>query len=255
MTIEQVAAELECSVSKVSRIETGQVGVTPRDVRDLVDLYSVNGDHKEALIQLSRDARERGWWVDYGAGIARLDRLIGLETEAAAVLEFQLQVVPGLLQTPDYARAIFHELVPEMPPEVVEEHVELRMARQRKMAEAPVPRLDYILDEGVLHRHIGGTDVMRGQLKHLIERGARPNTSVRMLPFSQGAHGMLGGFTILRFAEDLDLDVVYLESELTDVYLEGEETARYVTAFEKLRPKALDSRGSGEFVADLIKAM
>jgi hypothetical protein len=252
MTIEQVAAKLECSVSKVSRIETGQVGVTPRDVRDMADLYHVNGGHKEALMQLSRDARKQGWWAGLGVGVKRLEPLIGLETEAAAISEFQLQVVPGLLQTPDYARAVFNEFAPDLPAELVEQHVGLRLARQRKLAEPPTPQLDFILDEAVLLRTVGGDRVMRGQLEHLIKCAAFPNVSIQVLPFSKGAHGMLGGFTILRFTDELNLDVVHLENEVTDLYVEGEDTVRYLAAFGRLRLLALDSPTSAGFIADLL---
>jgi transcriptional regulator with XRE-family HTH domain len=242
LTIEQVAKSLECSVSKVSRIETGHVRPTPRDVRDMLAMYDVGGERSEQLIQLARDARLTGWWEDFGDSAVRIAQLVGLETEAAEICEFQVLLVPGLLQTANYARAIFHALAPELDNDEVEHRVKFRLARQELLGQQQPPRLEVVLDEAVLRRPVGGADVMREQVTYLVERAAQPNISVRVLPFDQGAHAwMAGSFTILRFEEALNPDVVYVEAEERDLYLdEPERIALYVESFRLLRKNAVE---------------
>ncbi len=254
MTIEQVAAELECSVSKVSRIETGQVGVTPRDVRDMVELYHLEVARRDELVQLARDAREKGWWVGFEGNVERIDKLVGLETEASEICEFEALVVPGLLQTADYARATIRAFYPEMDDRVVEQNVALRRARQELLALSPRPIFNAIVDEGVLRRPVGGADVMRAQLEHLIDRSGWPNVSLQVLPFERGEHGVVNGFTILSFAETADLDVVYVESEAADLYLDApDQLKRYLERFELLRSKALDCADSVKVLSELLR--
>jgi transcriptional regulator with XRE-family HTH domain len=254
LTIEQVAAKLECSVSKISRIETGLVKVSPGDLRDMLALYQVTGARREELIQLARDARQKGWWDEFGESASRLEKLIGLEAEATEIAEFQTQVVPGLMQTADYTRAIFDALAPELEPDDVEQKVKLRMARQEHLELPPVPQLDLILDEAVLHRPVGGAEVMRAQLKHLIERAASPNVTVQVLPYRESVHGWGGSFSILRFKEPLNLDLVYLEREAEDAYLDSEDSLRsYDHRFTVLRAKALSTAESMRLITELAE--
>jgi transcriptional regulator with XRE-family HTH domain len=242
LTIEEVANSLECSASKVSRIETGHVRSTPRDVRDMLAMYDVDGDRAEQLIQLARDTRQTGWWEDFGDPAVRIAQLVGLETEAAEICEFQVLLVPGLLQTANYARAIFNALAPELDDDEVEQRVRFRLARQELLGQQQPPGLEVVLDEAVLRRPVGGTDVMREQVAYLVERAAQPNISVRVLPFDQGAHAwMTGSFTILRFEEALNLDVVYIEAEERDLYLdEPKRIALYIESFRLLRKNAIE---------------
>jgi transcriptional regulator with XRE-family HTH domain len=246
LTIEKVAEALECSASKVSRIETGHVRATPRDVRDILALYGVDRDRREEVIQLARDARRKGWWEDYGDSADRIKDLVGLETEAAEICEFQILLVPGLLQTASYAREIFRALAPRLSAEEVEQRVQFRLARQKLLEQAQPPRLEAVLDEAVLRRPVGGAAVMREQLAHLVERASEPSISVRVLPFDQGAHAwMAGSFTILRFEEELNPDVVYVEAEERDLYLEEpERVALYIEAFGLLSQNAVEVANS-----------
>jgi transcriptional regulator with XRE-family HTH domain len=253
LTIEQVAAELECSVSKVSRIETGHVRAAPRDVRDMLALYKVNGGRRETLIQLARDAREKGWWTGYGETAARIDRLIGLETEAALIQAFEVLLVPGLLQIAEYARAIMRAVGLNFDDEAIERHVELRLARQSRLLDADdPPTVQAVLDEAVLHRTVGGREVMRKQLGLLLERARLPNVEIRVLPFDQGEHAwMVGGFTLHRF-EDGTPDVVYLESREDDTYVQDPiESKQYADGFAMLWKRALGSKASARFIDEL----
>jgi hypothetical protein len=208
----------------------------------MLAMYDVGGERSEQLIQLARDARLTGWWEDFGDSAVRIAQLVGLETEAAEICEFQVLLVPGLLQTANYARAIFHALAPELDDDEVEHRVKFRLARQELLGQQQPPRLEVVLDEAVLRRPVGGADVMREQVDNLVERAAQPNISVRVLPFDQGAHAwMAGSFTILRFEEALNPDVVYVEAEERDLYLdEPERIALYVESFRLLRKNAVE---------------
>jgi transcriptional regulator with XRE-family HTH domain len=155
LTIERVAATLECSESKVSRIETGQVGAMPRDVRDMLDLYKVGPEQREALIQIARDARQKGWWHAY-TDVPVVPGYVGLEVSAAAIDTFGALLVPGLLQTPEYARTVLEALLPDLSAEQIRRRVELRMARQSILNGEHPPTLRAILDEALLRRPVGG---------------------------------------------------------------------------------------------------
>jgi transcriptional regulator with XRE-family HTH domain len=250
LTIERVAATLECSESKVSRIETGQVGAMPRDVRDMLDLYGVVPEQRDALIQIARDARQKGWWHAY-TDVPVVPGYIGLEVSASAIDTFGALLVPGLLQTADYARTVLLTLRPDLPAEQIERRVELRMARQSILAGEHPPTLRAVLDEAVLRRPVGGRAAIRRQLHHLAETGARPNVRLQVVPFGAGAHpGMDGAFTVFRFPKPTDPEVVHLEHTTGDLYLEtAEETARYAAAFDELSAAALEPDESASLVA------
>jgi transcriptional regulator with XRE-family HTH domain len=250
LTIERVAATLECSESKVSRIETGQVGAMPRDVRDMLDLYKVGPEQREALIQIAREARQKGWWHAY-TDVPVVPGYIGLEVSAAAIDTFGAMLVPGLLQTAEYAREVLLALRPDLPAEQIERRVELRMARQSILAGDQPPRLRAVLDEAMLRRPVGGRAAMRRQLDHLGRAAERPGITLQVLPLDVGAHpGMDGAFTVFRFPQPSDPEVVHLEHTTGDLYLEtADETARYAAAFEELRDVALGPEESAALVA------
>jgi transcriptional regulator with XRE-family HTH domain len=256
LTIERVAATLECSESKVSRIETGQVGAMPRDVRDMLDLYKVGPEQREALIQIARDARQKGWWHAY-TDVPLVPGYVGLEVSAAAIDTFGALLVPGLLQTPEYARTVLEALLPDLPAEQIERRVELRMARQSILNGEHPPTLRAILDEALLRRPVGGRAAIRRQLHHLAEAAARPTVRLQVLPFGVGAHpGMDGAFTVFRFAKPTDPEVVHLEHTTGDLYLEAaEETVRYATAFEKLSAAALKPDESAALIASSARKL
>jgi transcriptional regulator with XRE-family HTH domain len=256
LTIERVAATLECSESKVSRIETGQVGAMPRDVRDMLDLYKVGPEQREALIQIARDARQKGWWHAY-TDVPVVPGYVGLEVSAAAIDTFGALLVPGLLQTAEYARTVLEALLPDLRAEQIERRVELRMARQSILNGEHPPTLRAILDEALLRRPVGGRAAIRRQLHHLAEAAARPNVRLQVLPFGVGAHpGMDGAFTVFRFPSPTDPEVVHLEHTTGDLYLEtAEETARYAAAFEKLSAAALEPDESAALIASSARKL
>ena len=174
LTIDQVAEVLECSQSKVSRIETGQVSATPRDVRDMLALYRVSDAQREAMVQIAREARQPGWWqkfVDVPDGVPAY---VGLETAATSIDIYMSVIVPALLQTADYARAVIGAVRPDLPRAEIDRRVELRLRRQALLDQDHPPALRVLLDDTVLRRPVGGEAVMAAQRRRLLEDAARP---------------------------------------------------------------------------------
>lgn len=239
LTIEDVAEKLQCSSSKISRIETEHVGVSPKDARELLKLYGVPDDQLEALVQLSREARKKGWWHAYHEVFT--GAFVGLEAEASSFRAYQALLVPGLLQTTDYMRAVIRAARPEATTAQVDKRVQARLARQQLLVEPDPPRYWAIVDEAVLCRSVGGARVMREQLNRLVERAALPHVTIQVLPFASGAHaGMEGPFLILGFPEQADPDVVFVENTTVGLYLEEPpEILRYTLMFDHLRAAAL----------------
>jgi transcriptional regulator with XRE-family HTH domain len=254
LTIERVAEILECSHSKISRIETGQVRATPRDVRDMLEIYGIQGEQQEALIQIAREARQTAWWHAYG-DVMKESSYVGLEAATASIRTYEPLVVPGLFQTTAYARAVLHASVPNMRPEEVERKVELRMARQPMLTQDDPPAVWAVLDEAAMRRPVGERGVMSEQLHHLGEAAALPTVTVQVVPFTAGEHaGLSGAFTILGFPEPADPDVVYIEHATGDLYLERtEEIQQYTLLFDHLRAAALAPADSAAFLATLLK--
>jgi len=250
LTIEDVAKELECSVSKVSRLETGQGIPKNRDVRDLLDRYEVTDQaYRDRLMRWVRDGRRQGWWHDFSDVLAPdpsdpllpddLGRYVAFEQDASEVRSFENTLVHGLLQTEDYARAILGALSTG-DSEATDRLVELRMRRQDRlyMDEDPL-KVHLIFDEAVLHRPVGGAQVMRAQLKRLVADAQRPNITIQVLPFSVGAHPAAGGpFVVLAFPDSDDSDLVYVEGHLRDIYLEKE---RDVDVYEQMFDELVDA--------------
>jgi transcriptional regulator with XRE-family HTH domain len=233
LTLEDVAKELECSVSKVSRLETGQGIPKARDVRDLLDRYGVTDQaHRDRMIRWVRDGQRQGWWHDFSDVLApdpedpllpdNLSRFVALEQDASEVRSFENSIVPGLLQTEDYARAVLSTLSTRGPADRL---VELRMRRQERLYADDDPlKIHMLLDEGVLHRPVGGEQVLQGQLKRLLADSQRPNITIQVLPFSVGVHCSVdGSFVVLAFPDSDDNDLVYVEGHLGDIYLEKEQ--------------------------------
>jgi transcriptional regulator with XRE-family HTH domain len=251
LTVEQAAEQLLCSPSKVSRMETGQRGATPRDVRDLCDLYGVLDKlERERLMTLAREGKQQGWWQSYDLPYSTY---VGLEAEAVSIRGYHSQVFPGLLQTADYARALHEAAVPEvaseLTPEVIEQRVEARLRRQALLDQERPLRLSMIFDEAVLHRPIGGTAIMRAQLKHIANKARQTNVTIQVIPFSAGAHPALEStFSILELAEPVQ-DIVYVEGLVGWIYVEKpEDLARYRHIFERLSEIALPSEESLDLV-------
>ena len=245
LTVEQAAEQLMISMSKLSRMETGQGVATLRDIRDLCDLYDVTDEaERDRMVNLAREGKQTGWWQGYD--LDSFATYVGLEAAAVQVGYYQSGIIPGLLQTPDYARAMHAAGVPEITPERTEELIEVRLRRQRLLDRDPPVRLDAILDEAVLHREVGGVEVMRAQLDWLITMSQRPNVTTRVIPYSAGAHPAMGSsFNILEFAGAVPT-VVYVEGLVGWIYVERpQDVARYRQVFEYLRSVALTPQESG----------
>jgi transcriptional regulator with XRE-family HTH domain len=237
-TIEDVAEKLEISPSTVSRMETAQVGVRPRDLRFLLDMYEITDAERDQLLQIARERRQQQWWQEY-ADLPNI-AVAGLEEDASTIWQYSTQLVPGLLQTGTYARAVLGAIRLDSKPGDIDRRLDLRIHRQALLTRADAPEYWVILDEAVVRRQVGGPSVMAEQLGHLTEVARLPNVTLQVLPFTSGEHaGMDGEFTILHYSESSDPDVVYIENTGNDVYLENlEVTRRYNKIFDHLRAAA-----------------
>jgi transcriptional regulator with XRE-family HTH domain len=255
ITIDTVADRLECSASKISRIETGHTGATPRDVRDMLAVYGVDGPAAEDLVQVARDARQKGWWHLYGAVLT--GAYVGLEAAASSIHTYEVQIVPGLLQTEDYARTLIQCGRPETPAADVERRVRVRMARQSLLSQDDPLNFWVVLDETVFHRRVGGATVMRVQLDRLLAATALPTVTIQVLPFAAGAHvAMEGSFTILGYDDPADPDVVFAENAAGGLFLEKDEELRqYHDIFDHLRASALAPDESRAFIAQRLEEL
>ena len=254
MTQEQVSRYFEWHSAKVTRIETARVAVTPRDVKDLLALYKIHDDeYRDALMELARLSRERTWWTDY-RDLMRPGNFVGMEAEASSTRVWEPVVLPGLLQTEAYMRALMRTGRRSDAPESIDRRVELRLKRQERLTSDNPIRVSAIADEAVLRRAVGGREVMREQLRRLLEVAALPNVNVQILPFETGEHNFMGGSaTLLEFPEIAHLDVVYLEGLAGDYYEEQpSEVARYREEFERLSASALDHSASIKMIRSLL---
>lgn len=247
MTVEQVAERLLVSPSKISRLETGQRGASLRDVRDLCDLYEVTDEEQRVhLAGLAKESRKPAWWQRYGLPYANY---VGLEAEALRISDFESGAFPGLLQTPDYARAIHESAMPKLAPELIDQRVEVRAARQEILTrnDPSPPNLHAIMDEAALHRVVGGPRVMQAQISHVVEACQRPNINVQVIPFSVGAHpGLDSTFVLLEFDSPVP-SVVYVEGLVGHLYLErDQDVQRYRQVFDRLRSISLSEQRSLE---------
>ncbi len=253
MTIDVVAGRLGCSPSKISRIETGYSSATPRDVRDMLTFYGVAGSECDELVQIAREARQKGWWHPYSAVLT--SAYVGLEAAASSVRAYEQQVVPGLLQTADYARAMICAARPDISADDVDRRVRVRLGRQALLTQDDPLHLWVVLDEAVVSRPVGGDTVMRAQLRRLAEASALPNVTLQVLPFETGAHaGMDGTFAILDFPEPDDPAAVFAENATGGLFLEKrDELRKYAFIFDHLRAAALPAGESTSMIADLAK--
>jgi transcriptional regulator with XRE-family HTH domain len=251
-TLDEVASQLDLSPSTLSRIETAQVRVRTSDLRQLLDIYKVPGAQRDRLLELARE-RPKLWWNQYkDPGVA----LASVEWGAAVILQYSLQLVPGLLQTEAYARAVL-EAIPSDATVDVQRRVEFRMKRQELLTDAQAPRLWLVLDEAVLRRPVGGRLVMDEQLQRLIDVASPPKVTIQVLPFSVGVHaGLDGEFTILSYDDPADPDVVYLETSAGEIFEESPAaTRRYNAIFDELRAAALNPAESIRTLANVQQAL
>jgi transcriptional regulator with XRE-family HTH domain len=252
MTVEKVARDLLCSATKISRLETGTRRPSLRDVRDLCALYELDGSTSVELMSLARGAREQGWWTEYED--LNLDPYIGLEQDAVAITCYSMSYIPGLLQTADYAESIIRTIAPKMDPRIAGQRVQARLRRQQVLERANRPRYDVVLDEAVMHRRVGQSEVMAAQLDKLLEIVRRRKAAVQVIPFAAGAYAALEGyFTLLEFEGNSDLwPVVFVEGLSGNQYLEREaDISRYRETIEYLRNRALNLRRSTELIKEI----
>ncbi|MEU8262206.1 helix-turn-helix transcriptional regulator [Micromonospora sp. NPDC048999] len=222
--------EIRSSESKISRMELGRVGFKERDVADLLTLYGVTAvQERGTLLKLARDANSPGWWHRYGDVLPTwFQSYLGLEAAAALIRTYEVQFVPGLLQTPEYARAVILLGHRGAAAGEVDRRVSLRMERQRVLRRSDPPQLWAVLDEAVLRRPIGGVEVMRDQLDALIEATAAPHVRLQIVPFDAGGHAAASGaFSILRFGDEDLPDIVYIEQLTSAIYLDKRDDLDY----------------------------
>jgi transcriptional regulator with XRE-family HTH domain len=253
LTIDQVADQLDCSASKISRLETGQTGSNPRDVRDMLALYGVGDTELEELLSVARETRQRGWWQPYGSILT--GAYVGFEAAADRIRSYEAQCVPGLLQTADYARSMIAAVHTGRPRQEVDDRVHVRLGRQALLTQEDPVQFWCVLDEAALRRPVGGREVMRCQLEHLVRESARPNVTLQVLPMAAGEHpGMEGSFVIMSFPDAADPDTVYVTIATGGVFQEKpDDVSRYEIIFDRLQKMALSSAESAEFIATMAK--
>lgn len=243
LTQDSVAEHLDWHPTKLMRIETGRSSPHPNDVRLMLEVYGITEcDQVAALVTLARGARQRGWWYPYRDILQnRYDFLIGLESEASTLRGFTLALIPGLLQTADYARAVIRGGPQELGARDVARRVEVRLARQQVLAGENRPQFRAIMDESVIRRSVGGRAVMCQQLKHLIAVGEQGLATVQVVPYGADPHpGLAGPFLILGFADQAEPDIAYLETAGGNVFADKPEDVEVFTAaFEHLHAVAL----------------
>ncbi|ARF81304.1 hypothetical protein HS99_0019775 [Kitasatospora aureofaciens] len=260
LRVDDVAARLGWHQSKVSRLENGRHGVKANEVGILLDVYEISDpETREALATLAREGKRRVWWQPYSDVISqRYASFISFEAEAVAIRNFESSLIPGLLQTADYARAVTRKLQPEGTTEEVNALVDVRLARQNAALRREEPlKLWAIVDEAALRRVVGNKAIMAKQLQQLIAASREPNVTLQVVPFDAGAHpGVLGSFVIMEFPVRNDLDVVYTEALTSSLYLErDDDVTAYDQAFDRLRAAALDVGPSRRLVTQIAKEL
>lgn len=278
LTQEQAAKAVDWSLSKIIRIEAGSVGISTSDLKALLSLYGIGDPHRtDELVTLAKAAKERGWWSKYSdfltANQRELLQLIGYESAASITRNFETLLLPGLLQTEEYARAVIRQFA-EKPTDGEPEDanraegdgktredklVEIRMERQAHLLDVPNPPLMFfILDEAVVRRQVGGRAAMTRQIRWLLELADRPYVTIEVVPFTEGAYpGLRGPFVVLEFPDAVDDDVLYLESPRGDLIRreEPEQVLPYRETFEQLRDSSLGEGKTKTFLADIANEM
>ena len=238
ITREDAGYQIRGSGSKISRMELGRVSFKARDVADLLTLYGVtDAVEREALLSLAGQANSPGWWQQFSDVMPGwFQSYLGLEAAASLIRTYEIQFVPGLLQTPEYARAVIMLGHAGVTQDEIERRVELRRQRQQVLDRAGGPQLWAVIDEAVLRRPIGGVEVMKAQIEALIQASKKPNVRLQIIPFNAGGHAAAGGpFAILRFPEPELPDVVYVEQLTSAIYLDKrEDLDQYAMAMERV---------------------
>jgi transcriptional regulator with XRE-family HTH domain len=257
--LEEVAAQLGVAPSTLSRIETGKAPTKSAYLNQMLEMYGVvDPAQRQVLVDMAREGHRKGWWAAYDDVLpSGFDIYVGLEAETAAVRGYEVSTVHGLLQTPDYARAVLREMFPRDSADQIERMVDLRIERQRRFGDDPPLELWAILDEAVIRRPVGGTPVMRAQLEHLLDSAGKPWITLQVLPFSCGAHaGHGGGFSILEFPNRTDSEVAYVESVAGIIVLEKDRDVRArAETFDRLRAAALAPGASADLITQVAREL
>jgi transcriptional regulator with XRE-family HTH domain len=256
LTQEQVATAMDWSLSKLIRIENGTVGISTNDLKAILAHYKITDDRRTAeMLALARGARERSWWSTYRDAPPRLVQLIEYESASFIIRNFQPMLIPGLLQTEEYAATVIRNLIPEATAQEVSSNVEIRMNRQRLLQQPEMPLMFFIMDEAAVRRLVGGQEAMRRQIQRLLDESDKPTVSIEIVPFSAGAHpGMQGPFMLFEFPDAADDDALYLEGP-NDARLnrdDAEEISRFRERFEVLRDLSLGPQGSSDLLRRLL---
>jgi transcriptional regulator with XRE-family HTH domain len=248
LSLVQAADPLYSSKAALSRIENGEQRINPHLLKSMLDLYQISADRWDGLIQMALYTKERGWWHEYGGNVAGL--YVDLETEAEEILDFGLAMVPGLLQTADYASVLIRRFYQGRRDieDLVRRHVAVRMARQERLTADRPLKLTVVLDESALMRSLGSQDVLVGQLVHLAEVAQLPNVGIRVLPLDRVHPGLEGAFSIMRFAPDIEEpDMVYHQYPFNEQFLDKpEQTSVFHRLFRDLWDDALSQEDSIE---------
>lgn len=246
----QIADRLGCSISKIQKIEAGEVGVVRAELEAMLAAYKVDDERMQAeLLELQKLGKQRGWWSKFGAVPTPFATFLGLESAAVIIRVFEPMMMYGLLQTEDYARAVAETITVGITEEQVERQVTIRLERQEQILGEDPPEVWVLLDEAVLHREVGGKSVMADQLRHLAKLPKQ--VTLQVVPFHSGAYpGILGAFTIFDFDESMHTPVVYVEGQAGNLYLEKETDLRRCSlAYSHMTAAALSKQESAKLIA------
>ncbi|MGW0660116.1 helix-turn-helix domain-containing protein [Streptodolium elevatio] len=256
LTARQAAGVIEASEPKISRIETGKASLKRIEIEALLRAYGADDDSITKLLALMEEAKKPDWWEDESAVVpVGLGTLFNVETAAKALRTVSSTIIFGMLQTEAYAHAIISAHCPNEPEDVVVRRVRLRMKRQQLLDRDEPPEVTAIIDECALRRVVGSPAIMREQIAHLVEAGRRPHITIRVIPFSAGAHrGQMGSFLWLTFPEDDDPDVVYSDSLTGNIYItKADEVAHFATTFADLEPLSLSPSDSEHYLRRILE--
>jgi hypothetical protein len=259
ITPDKAGYAIRASRSKISRMENGRVGFKVRDVADLLTLYGVTDEQQRSeVVALAKQSSTPDWWSRYGDILPDwFETYLGLESAASTIRCFEIQFVPGLFQTEEYARAVTrlgHQAAPEGE---VERRVGLRRKRQDLLTRPAPPRVWAIMDEAVLRRPVGGPAVMRAQLRHLVEASMPKHVTIQIVPFAEGGHaGASGSFSMLRFDEQDLPDIVYVEQLTSAIYLDQRsDVEHYLHVVDQLSGAGLTPAATRDFIEEVIKEL
>jgi transcriptional regulator with XRE-family HTH domain len=258
LSLQAVAEELGWSTSKISRIESAKIAVTPPDVHALLGVLDAPSDEVETLVSLASEHRQPGWWRQYAEVLPPwFEGYLSLESEAARLLPYESAVLPGLLQTEQYAAEILRQSSYTQLPDEAARGAELRRARQVRLIDPDPLYLDVVINESALRRIVGGQEVMSAQLTRLLDASQLPNVALRVLPFAAGAHpGADGSFTVLEFSDPSNPRIVYLDRMTNSEYLDGlRDVAAYRHAHQRLRDAAVSLSDSREMIMKLLREL